>query len=120
MIDKNYKKNIIYKPKLYGFEKQSFSRYGKQKEPAMSIKKNLNNLKNTHSYSTDQGLERPLGSPKGKPMEALEKSTKRLSFINLFLFTLGIINVLILTYFCIRNDIRFSPTGLFPIPENIH
>ena len=55
-----------------------------------------------------------------KSTRLIEKSTKILSMINFFLFQLGIINILILTYFYIQQNITFRATGWFPIPENIY
>lgn len=66
-----------------------------------------NHLKKTENHTTNQGLH-------------LENLIRRVSIINGALFTLGIINFLVLTYFYIQQDIIFCATGWLPIPENIH
>ena len=71
------------------------------------MKNNFKKIQNSATPPTNQGFD-------------LVKSTKRLSFINLFLFQLGIINFMILTYFYIQQDITFRATGWFAMPENIH
>ena len=96
------------------------------------LEKNKNKNKQTNpspqnfvrGYSinvTNQNLD-SLGKAKNSMPQnfQLEKPTKRVFFINLFLFQLGIINFVILTYFYMQQDISFRATGWFPIPENIH
>ena len=83
------------------------------------MKKNLKKLQNLPT-NQDQVYDLAKSTNLRHQGLGLEKSTKRIRFLNLFLIKLGIINFLIITYFYMQQDISFRATGWFPIPENMH